>query len=189
MTQDGQRYRGARWTAWLYERHSEAELQGWIQRLRWFRYCRAVGGHANDCDELRLALRAETEHELLALFVALGITPEWIPDDAPQPVPGVAYTPGEYARFPSRIPEFPGLAQPGHLAITGEKAFAWASSGRLALSLSDPDTVYEVTERAVAAAVAIESALADLSAAIIDPPLDDPHCLCPKYYPHLWPAP
>jgi hypothetical protein len=54
------------------------------------------------------------------------------------------------------------------------------------LSLSDPDRPFEVTDRTVTAAVAIEVMLTTMRTAVIDPPLDDPHCDCPKYYPDLW---
>jgi hypothetical protein len=77
----------SRWEAWLYERHSRAELREWATRLRWFRYCRAIGGHAN---------------------------------------------------------------------------------------------------RTVASAIAIEAMPAMPTLQVIDPPLDDEHCVCPKYYPELW---
>jgi hypothetical protein len=48
-----------RWEQWLYERHSKAELAVWVSTLRYFRYVRAVGGHANDGDELVVLLRSE----------------------------------------------------------------------------------------------------------------------------------
>jgi sorbitol-specific phosphotransferase system component IIA len=112
--------------------------------------CRASGDHHDDGDDLRLALRAATEHELGAVLAALGLT------------------------------------ELGHVRIAGESAFASARPGRLELRLSDPDEPYEVSARAVASAVAIEAALGALTSSVIDPPLDDPHCVCPKYYPHLW---
>ena len=139
-----------RWSAYLYRRHSPRELRDWATRLRWFRICRAFGGHDNDGDDLRLALRAETEHELGTVLAALGIS---------------------------------GL---GHVRIADESAFASTRPGRLELRLSDPDEPYEVSAQAVASASAIEARLGPLTSSVIDPPLDDPHCVCPKYHPHLW---
>jgi hypothetical protein len=49
----------SRWEQWLYERHSKAELAVWAPTLRYFRYCRAIGGHANDGDQLMVVLRTE----------------------------------------------------------------------------------------------------------------------------------
>jgi hypothetical protein len=137
-------------SSYLYRRHSPSRLRDWVTRLRWFRFCSAFGAHNNDGDDLRLALRAETEHELAAVLAALGIT---------------------------------GL---GHVRIAGENAYVWSRTGRLELRLSDPDEPYEVTARTVESAVRIEAALGPLTASVIDPPLDDPHCVCPKYHPHLW---
>lgn len=175
-----------RWENHLYSGHSPAELREWVTRLRWFRFCRAFGGHQNYGDDLRLALRAETEHELLAALTALGITATTVPADAPGPVPGVSYTAAEFAAFPHRIDRFPHLAQPGHVRIGGHPAHAWARAGRLEISLFDPDAPFEVTSRTVASAIAVESMLATVTSSVIDPPLDDPHCVCPRYYPHLW---
>jgi hypothetical protein len=42
---------------YLFRTHSRAELRAWAARLRYFRFCRAVGGHANDADYLGVALR------------------------------------------------------------------------------------------------------------------------------------
>lgn len=139
-----------RWNAYLYRRHSPRELRDWATRLRWFRLCRAFGGHNNDGDDLRLALRARTEPERAGVLTALGIT------------------------------------ELGHVRIAGETAFVTGGPGRVELRLSDPDEPYEVTARAVAAALRIEESLGALASSVIDPPLDDPHCVCPKYYPHLW---
>jgi hypothetical protein len=139
-----------RWDAYLYRRHSPRELRDWATRLRWFRLCRAFGGHNNDGDDLRLALRAETEHELAAVLAALGIT------------------------------------ELGHVRIAGENAFVSTRPGRLEIRLSDPDEPYEVSGRAVASAIRIEAGLTTLAPSVIDPPLDDPHCVCLKFHPHLW---
>ncbi|MEV4319706.1 hypothetical protein [Actinocrispum sp. NPDC049592] len=180
----GERIYSARWEAWLYELHSAEELRRWARRLGWFRYCRAVGGHANDGDALRVAVRVGERADLLAVMGSLRIRPRFVPPDVPQPVAGVAYAPAEFEAFPSLIPGFPGLAQPGHVEINGEKALVWVRSDRLELSIADPGQMFDVTERAVQAAVAIEPLLD--GHAIIDPPVDDPHCVCPKYYPGLW---
>jgi hypothetical protein len=138
------------WDSYLYRRHSPRQLRDWVTRLRWFRFCRAFGGHHNDGDDLRLALRAETEHEQAAVLAALGI------------------------------------AELGHVRVAGEPAFALAGRGRVELRLSDPDEPYEVSAQTVDSALRIEAGLAPLASSVIDPPLDDPHCVCPTYHPHLW---
>ena len=62
-----------RWEKWLYETHHPDELHAWAIRLRYFRFCRAIGGHANDGDHLRVALRSETEPALGKLFKDPGV--------------------------------------------------------------------------------------------------------------------
>jgi hypothetical protein len=160
-----------RWERWLHETHSPEELREWAGRLRWFRFCRAFGGHAGDGDRLLVALRAESEAELLALFATLGIAA------IPQP-------PDDNT---SRIPHLPHLRQPGHVRVAGEPAFAWAGPGRLELQLFDPDSPWDVTARTVRSAARIEPLVAVLRESVIEPPLDDKHCVCPKYHPALWP--
>ena len=85
------------------------------------------------------------------------------------------------------IPDCPGLGQPEHQVLAGHPCFLSAHGGRLQLSLSDLANPYEVTESVVEAARHIEPLLAELTARVIDPPLDNYHCLCPKYHPDLWP--
>ena len=102
-----------------------------------------------------MALRVETEDELLAVFSTLGI---------------------------------PVVRQPGHVRLAGAKVFAWVHPGRLELSISDEEDIYEVTPEAVQSALAVERLIALLEDRLIDPPQDDRHCLAPKYYPELWAA-
>ncbi len=75
------------WERWLYETHCRAELGEWADRLRYFRFCRAVGGHANDGDALRVALRADTESAVLTLLAAIDVEPVSVDPDAPGPLP------------------------------------------------------------------------------------------------------
>jgi len=152
--------------------HSRAELRSWATRLRYFRYCLAIGGHANDGDQLLVALRYQGADDLRSLLQALGVTPVNVP---PPSVPG-----------PDPIPDCPGLGQPEHQVLAGHPCFLWPRGGRLQLSLSDLANPYEVTASVVEAARRIEPLLAELTARVIDPPLDDYHCLCPKYHPDLW---
>ncbi len=60
-----------RWEQWLYERHGKAELAEWVPTLRYFRYCRAVGGHANDGDQL-VVLLSRASPGLLERFRVAG---------------------------------------------------------------------------------------------------------------------
>ncbi|PZT73780.1 MULTISPECIES: hypothetical protein [unclassified Streptomyces] len=175
------------WENWLYERHSRDELAGWARRSDLFRYCRAHGGHIDDGDDLRVAIRIGTEADLVAALGVLGIRPVHVPEDAPRPVPGVSYSAARFRAFPDRITAFPHLAQPGWVRVAGQRVWVHARAGQLELRLFD---AYEVTEAQVAAAEAVEPLLGaqGLGDCLIDPPEDSPHCLCPRFYPGLWPT-
>ncbi len=177
----------ARWEAHLFEPHSREELARWAPTLRFFRYCRAVGGHSgSDADELRVALRVETRAELDRVLSALGTRATPLAPDEPEPEIGRSYTGYEWQAFRQRMRGFPDLEQPGHIDLAGTRAFAWVGAERLTLTVGDPDRPYEVTDRAVAAARWVEPLLGPVADAVIDPPLDDPHCICPQRYPELW---
>jgi hypothetical protein len=164
----------ARWHRWLYETHSPAELHGWARRLRHFRFCRAVGGHAGDGDGLRVALRADTGAGAVALLDALGV--ELIPVAA-------ARARGRRSAGIDRVPE---MAQPGHVDVDGAAAFVWVGSDRVSISLADPRDRFSVTADTVESALVVEAHLCRIGAEFLDPPIDDRHCICPKYYPQLW---
>ncbi|MGY0235849.1 hypothetical protein [Longispora urticae] len=166
-----------RWERYLYERHSRAALATWAPTLRYFRYCRAAGGHANDSDQL-----------LVALLDRLGIPVVTLPPDEPRPVPGQAYTAAGYAAFRQPVAEHPDVAQPGWLTLGGVRAHAWVGRGRLDLALFDEtDPYYDVTDRTIAGARRIEPLLEPVADLVIDPPRDTRNCVCPKYHPNLWP--
>lgn len=59
------------WEHYLYERHSQEELHAWARRLRYFRFVRALGGHANDGDRLLLALRHDGPADAAVLCTQL----------------------------------------------------------------------------------------------------------------------
>ncbi|MFI6318714.1 hypothetical protein ACIBG8_14390 [Nonomuraea sp. NPDC050556] len=156
-------------------------IRVWARELRYFRFCRAYGGHANDGDHLLAALRVDTRGGLLEVMDTLGIP---VVTDVSSPVPGQAYTAAEYARFSLPIPGFPDIAQPGHVEIAGHRAHVWCHGELLRISVADTGDPYSVTDAAVAAARSIEPLLP--AARVVDPPQDDRNCVCPRYYPEIW---
>lgn len=155
-------HRDPRWLGYLFSCPSRAELRAWVRRLRYFRFCKALGGHANDGDHLLVALRYTDAADLRQLFGQLGL-------------PVVA---GE---------ELP--ASPYRTTLAGQITFVVVRSQpeqRLEISVADLANLYEVTSLAVATAETLEKLLAAQEARIIDPPVLDYHCVCPLYYPELW---
>ena len=161
-----------RWYRYLFSSHSEAELAEWVRSLEFFRFCRAFGGHANDGDRLLVAVRIESEGDLVAVLEQLGIGVQRLPESNP-----------------SGIHQFPGIQQPGTVRLAGADVFCWVNPGRLELWISDADDPYNVSAAAISSARLVEPCLSPLSGRLIDPPLDDRHCLCPKFYPAIWDSP
>jgi hypothetical protein len=64
-----------RFEQYLFRTHSWAELRTWTERLRYFRFCRAVGGLANDPDYLGVALRHAGERDAQQMFADLSDSP------------------------------------------------------------------------------------------------------------------
>lgn len=175
-----------RWEQYLYEQHSAEQLARWAVSLRYFRFCRAFGGHAGDGDQLRVALAVDSRDDLETILAALGIPLTILPADEPRPVAGQSYTGAEYARFRDAIGRFPDVAQPSHVRLAGEKAFAWVGSDRLTVSISDEDDIWSVTDAAVEVARRVEPMIDPIAHRVIDPPGNDRHCICPTYYPDFW---
>ncbi|MDF5754730.1 hypothetical protein [Spongiactinospora sp. TRM90649] len=133
-----------------------------------------------------LSLRVGSEADLVRTLAVLGVPVRWLGPEVVRPTPGVAYSAGEFARFPTPVARFPGVAQPGHAGVAGERAHVWVVGDRLEISVSDESDPYSVTEAAVAAAKRIEVVLPPIVAQVVDPPQDDRNCVCPRYYPEVW---
>jgi hypothetical protein len=177
----------ARWEAYLYERHARSELAAWAPTLRYFRYCRAYGGHANDGDTLLASISIQYRSALESVLRQLGIPLVILPPDNPTPEVGVSYRGDQFMQFQHGIKQFPDIKQPGHVRLSDVAAHVWVFSDRLTISLADEDNAYEVTAPTIASAHRVEMLLEPLAALVIDPPQDNKHCICPKFYPELWP--
>lgn len=180
-----------RWERYLFSSHSQTELVSWARSLEFFRFCRAYGGHANDGDRLLVAVRIESELDLVAVFDQLGIGVQRLPEDNPRPLPGVQYSAAEFGKFVSRIQQFPSIGQPGAVRLAGAAVWGWVHAGRLDLEIRDADNPYDVSAAAITSARLVEPLLLPLSLSgkLIDPPQDDQHCICPKFYPEFWNSP
>lgn len=170
---------------YLFESHSESTLRAWAKRLRRFRFFRAYGGHANDADSLEVAYQYGHIENLQRFFGHVGIALNIFAERPPQPEPGVAYPSTQFDKFPALIPATSWIEQPGHCSIAGRQAFVWCEASRVNISLG---TDYQITEAHVQAAEAIEKVLENAPLAWIDPPVDNEHCFCPKYYPDYFGA-
>ncbi|CAA0079972.1 Uncharacterised protein [Zhongshania aliphaticivorans] len=173
-----------RWISYLYEQHSENELKNWASRLKYFRYFRAYGGHANDVDSLDIALKYETSESLLNIFGKLGIEPTIYLKKPEQPIPGKRYSLGEYNAFPCLIPATEWIKQPSHCVIFGVNVHVWCESDLIKVSASPSS--YIVTAEHVESAEKLERHLGELKNNLIDPPRDTKHYICPRYHPNIF---
>lgn len=172
-----------RWTQYLFERHSEAQLRAWAVRLAFFRFFRAFGGHANDGDSLDVAFAYHGADQLVFFFAQLGIELFRFSDKPSQPELGVTYRGSAFSSFPSLIPGTRWIRQPGHCEVGGVGVFIWCGADQIKISLSD---AYEVTEQNVADAEKVEMQLGRLDFPRVDPPLDTHNYICPQYYPQYF---
>ncbi|TJZ68367.1 hypothetical protein [Chitiniphilus eburneus] len=169
-----------RWRQYLFENHPEAQLQAWARRLQMFRFCRAYGGHANDGDSLKVVFPYRGAEDLVRFCAELGVELVQYHEQPPQPQSGVPYPGDEYARFPSLVPGTQWFRQPGHCQIAGQPVFVWCDRDAIRISIGSD---YIVTEEDVLSALRVEKALAQAPLQHRDPPADNEHCICPKYYP------
>lgn len=172
-----------RWRTYLFEIHSPDTLRAWARRLALFRFCRAVGGHANDGDELLLTYAYQDPSQLRAFFAPLGVQLIEHHEAPAQALPGVSYAWNELQKFPSLIPDTSWLQQPGRCQLAHEEVFAWCSNQQIQLSIAHG---YDVTEADVERAERLERALHNVTLARVDPPVARRHCVCPAYYPELF---
>jgi hypothetical protein len=161
--------------------HSREEIAAWALSLKFFRFCEAylTGPLRDEGERLLVAIRIDSEQDLVAVFGRLGIPVERVPADAPQ-------------RFwvavnePSPITQFPNIYQPKVVRLAGVSVYAWVRSDRVELDIKDEQDPYVVTAAAVQSARSVEPLLIPLADRIIDPPQDNAYCISPKFYPQYW---
>ncbi|WCT56676.1 hypothetical protein PQ456_03900 [Paenibacillus kyungheensis] len=149
------------WERYFFERHSLDTLLEWSKRLKYFRYCRAYGGHVGDGDSLLIAIRIQSEQELHEVFEQLDIPIVLASDSSTSTTANWRY---------------PQIEHPKHVMIAGVKAFIWMYPDRMKLSITNLEHPVEVTATSVVAAEQLEPFLAPLAYRMIDPPQDDRYC-------------
>ena len=176
-----------RFTDYVFKRHSLETVRAWALSLQYFRFCRAYGGHANDGDSFRCALRIHDEASLLGLCRSLSLSLVLLPLDTPRPIPGKRYSLPEFDKFRQPIDAFPRYERPGHTTLFGVPAFVWvrADSVEIHLSGAGGDS-YEVTDLDFENAKRLEGEFRRLGLEFCDPPMDSPNCICPKFWPELF---
>lgn len=147
---------------YMFRYHSKETLQNWASKLKYFRFVRAYGGHANDGDTLLLKIQFDNDKKRLEF---------------------VKYLMGE--KNPSKLTDIVECGG-GHINIkNNDRIFIWFEPEHtISLHISNKQNAYEVAEEDVERGVEFERTFLkdfkDLK--VIDPPQDNNYCFCNKFY-------
>ena len=159
MDAPGDSLKDPQWCELLFREHPKRQLREWARSMRYFRFIRGSGGGMDDHgDRLAVGLKADYGKDIQRILTALAAS------DPAAPL--------------SRSSDF--------VRVRGVKVDIHDSGGKLELSIRDSEQDWEVTQAAVDAARSVETLLEPLVDMLIEPPQDDRHCVCPKYYPSFW---
>jgi hypothetical protein len=168
---------------------SEEFLKSWAKQLDYFRYVIAPGGHANDIDELILALQYTGENDLVEILDDLQIQYKRYPEKPPQAEPGKTYTAEEFDKLPPLILGTRWLEQPGWQMMDSVPIFVWCANGTIKISIVGPqEKGWVIGQAEFENAKRLEQHFDRYAGSIIDPPIEVKGCICPKYYPEYWEA-
>lgn len=167
------------WEEWFFGEHSKHQMIEWIKIIKKFRYVRAIGGHANDCDELLLGIVFNNTSEMLLTLEKWGVILKKHHEKPPQPLIGIRYSGKEYMSFPSIIKGTFWVEEPGHCTIFGQNVFI--SCGEKGMYIT-ANLKQKVTDSDIKKAQIIEQHLSHFDLEYRDPPRDNKYCLCPKYH-------
>jgi hypothetical protein len=162
-----------KWLEYLYRSHSHDELVRWTRSMRYFRFQRAIGGHANDGDELLCALRSGNDADVVEIFSELGIPVR----EADAQELDSALRAGRPNRYGASNQWLSRIAQPGQVVIAGASVNVYVRAEQTELSLSGAAGDYfEVSQLDVDNALRIEAAMAGVANRVVLPPRAGQHC-------------
>lgn len=158
---------------WLLKGRSWYGMRAMVTGLRYFRFLRAIGGHANDGDQLLVALAWDDDLDLTVLLTQLDI-------------PLREHTGRPSTHAPS-IEDLRHLGQPGWVDVDGTRLHVRVEPGRVVITISgSAGNPYEVTEADVAAASRIEEKIDLVADRVLDPPEATDRCVHPGTWPEFW---
>lgn len=165
---------GNSFTLYMFSSINSNTLEYAVNRLQYFRYIRAHGGHANDGDSIAMTIEINQPKEFLMFLSQIGAE-------------SISYKKLDESKFHS-IDTRLALKCLGLLDIINayEVGKIWMS-----LKIDDKRMIslemasgYEVTREILTIASRIEELARELNALLVDPPKykDNKRCVCPKYY-------
>ena len=85
------------------------------------------------------------------------------------------------------MPGFPQYRQIGLTRLFWKKVFVWAEKDFITIEIVGTfGDMYTVSKWDFMKALNLEKKLEKLDVDFVDPPIDNNHCICPKYYPEFW---
>ena len=159
------------WCELLFRVNTKKQLRAWAVSLKYFRFVRGTGGgmcEVGDC--LKLKLWAGSHEDIPRILIAIG----------------------QFMEPPPKAAEGNELAPTTMTAGSAVRGLLQCDSSTpdwLTLSVADAQNAWDVTQSAVEFALDIEAVLAPFASLVFDPPQNDRHCICPKYYPSFWGPP
>ncbi len=112
-------------------------ISKWINELNIFYFYQSKGGIGDDNGQsFKTSIKYTDKEDLLDKLKQLKIDIQTIPEDAPKPIKGQAYTSTEYALFKTGIKRFPDIEQPKNCELFGQKCFVYVFNDFIELSVS-----------------------------------------------------
>ncbi len=161
----------SQWCELLFRLNTKKQVRAWATSLKYFRFVRGTGGGMSETgDCLKLTLWASSHEDIPRIVLAIG---EFM---APPPTPAQANQDASTVM---------AIGSP----VRGLLECDRSTPDWLTLTVTDAQNAWDVTQSAVEFAIAIEAALEPFATLVFDPPQNDRHCICPKYYPSFWGPP
>ncbi|EFC46149.1 predicted protein [Naegleria gruberi] len=148
----------------MYRFHSKEELVSWTNRMRYFRFVRAYGGHANDGDTLLAKFSFETTQKVSEFLQSLGV------HEGKDIINNKNFTEDGFWRD----------------LRNRDSIFLWITKEppTVTLHVQNKENCYEVKEDEVVRAIEIESLLDEFTEkSPINPPKPSNLCFCKENYP------
>jgi hypothetical protein len=133
---------------YLFETHKRSVITKWAKSLEFGYFKRGLGGRNDDGDEFCIKLSFNNWKELCEIITAFDITLNKIPMDFPKAIAGKKYSPTEFAKFKTKIKDFPNYEQPLHIKVKTYPCFCWIQNGEIGLNFSGASDAnrYQVSE-------------------------------------------
>lgn len=174
----------------LFQNNTKEEIQYWCQRLQYFYYMRARGGHNCEGDSFCAYLKYDGKEDLIFKLAQIGVTLNRLEEGFIAFDPLESYSFDDLDKLKITIPQFKDLEQPQYVEIFGHKVHIWVMKDRFEISVSGTreGKIYKVSDEDFYVCVDLEKEFDKLDWKFI---LDEEikaqiHCISKEKYPELF---